>query len=97
MLSHAYFGMECMCRDGTSIWLMKKPFYDRRNPSMENVSLVERECWRFATSGSHSPQESTRRPIYTITRSPRKKLKTQEEKSAPWENNKEIEDPEIRS
>jgi hypothetical protein len=30
-------------------------------------------------------------------RSPRKKLKTQEEKSTPQENNKVIEDPEIRS
>jgi hypothetical protein len=51
----------------------------------------------IATLGSHSPQESTRRPIYTITRSPRKKLKTQEDKSSPQEINKEIEDPEIRS
>jgi hypothetical protein len=54
-------------------------------------------CWRFATSGSNFPQESTRRPIYTITRSPGKKLKTKEEKTAPREINKEIEDPEIRS
>jgi hypothetical protein len=54
-------------------------------------------CWIFTTSGSHSPQESTRRPIYTIKRIPRKKLKTQEEKLAPQEINKEIEDPKIRS
>jgi hypothetical protein len=63
----------------------------------DNLSMTEEiQVWRMPPSlrgsvgdlqlqGSHSPQESTRRPIYTITRSPRKKLKTQEEKSAPQE------------
>jgi hypothetical protein len=58
----------------------------------DNLSMTEEiQVWRmppslrgsFATSDNHSPQESTRRPIYTITRSPGKKLKTQEEKSTP--------------
>jgi hypothetical protein len=35
------------------------------------IVLIER-CWIFATSGSHSPQESTRRPIYSITKAPRR-------------------------
>jgi hypothetical protein len=64
---------------------------------MENSSLVERECWRFATSNSHSPQESTRRPIYTITRSPRKKLRPRKRSRPHKKNNNKIEDPEIRS
>jgi hypothetical protein len=36
----------------------------------EEWFVVHHCCWRFATSGSHSPQESTRRPIYTITEAP---------------------------
>jgi hypothetical protein len=27
MLSHAYSGMECMCREGTSTWVMKTTWH----------------------------------------------------------------------
>ena len=75
----------------------RQPLYDKRNPSMENASLVERECWIFSTSGSHSPQESTIRPIYTITEASRR-ISILRKRSRPHrKNNNKIEDLEIRS
>jgi hypothetical protein len=64
---------------------------------MENASLVERECWIFATSGSHSPQESRIRPIFTITEASRR-ISILRKRSRPHrKNNNKIEDIEIRS
>jgi len=75
----------------------RQPFYDRRNPSMENASLIEREYWIFPTSGSHYPQEITIMPIYTITEAPRRSWRPRKRSRPPQENNKVIEDPKIRS
>jgi hypothetical protein len=47
---------------------------------MENVSLVERECWRFATLGKSFSTRKYKKTHLHHYRSPRKKLKTQEEK-----------------
>jgi hypothetical protein len=94
----------CIFRDGMHVrrWHINMAHED-------NLSMTkEIQVWRMPPSlrgsvgdlqlqGSDSPQESTRRPIYTITRSSGKKLKIQEEKLAPQKINKVIEDLEIRS
>jgi hypothetical protein len=64
---------------------------------MENASLVETECWIFATSRSHYPQESTIRPIYTIKESSRRSSILRKRSRPRRKNNNKIEDLEIRS
>jgi hypothetical protein len=43
---------------------------------MENASLVERECWRFATLDNHSPQKKYKKTHLHLYINPRKKFKT---------------------
>jgi hypothetical protein len=64
---------------------------------MDNSSFVERECWRFATLVSHSPQESTKIPIYTIIEAPRRSLRPGKRSRPRRKKNKIIEDPKIKS